>query len=79
MIERIVNKEVSGYKKAWAQEKENLVNRYNEEILRRDKHIKMLTDSIRNFEVENKHLLEVVYAKDREVSQIQKHLGTYIL
>lgn len=74
-----MSKEIKNYKKAIGQEKESIIARYNEEIHRRDKHIKMLSESVRNFEIENKHLLEVVYAKEREISQMQSHLGRLLL
>jgi hypothetical protein len=52
---------------------------YLEEIKIRDKHIAVLTDSVRNHEVENKHLIEIIYAKEKEIDVAQKHLNTVII
>lgn len=62
-----------------AQEKEHLVTKCNDEIKRREKHIKRLSDSVRHLEIENKHLLEVMYAKDKEVDQLRQHLRKFII
>lgn len=74
MIEHIVSQEVNKYKQMMAQEKEHIVSKYSDEIKRREKHMKRLSDSIRHLEVENKHLLEVIYSKDKEVDQLRQHL-----
>jgi len=66
-IERIVTKE-----------KEKLIHEYNSELCRREKHIKMLSDSVRTLEDENKHMLEIIYNKEQEIDGSQRHLDTVI-
>lgn len=74
LIERIVNQELLKYRKSYAKEKENIINSYTEEIKRREQHIKMITESLRHFEVENKSLMDIIYAKDREIQLVQAQI-----
>lgn len=74
LIERIINQELIKYRKSYAKEKENIINSYTEEIKRREQHIKMITESLRHFEVENKNLMDIIYAKDREIQLVQSQI-----
>ena len=39
----------------------------------------MLSESIRNHEIENKHLVEIIYAKDQEIKSLQNHIDGLML
>lgn len=78
LIDKIVAQELSKLKKAYSKEKENLISQWNQEIKMRDHHIEILTESVRNAEIENKHLLDIIYAKDKEIDGNHVHLESII-
>lgn len=79
LIDKIVNQEVAKFKKAYAKEKENLISQWNQEAKMRDHHIELLSESVQSQEIENKHLLDIIYTKDKEIEDSHKHLESIIL
>ena len=70
----MVSQEIKKAKKQYNKEKDNLVMSYSDELKRRDKHISILSESVHHQEIENKHLAEIIYTKDKEIISLQKHI-----
>lgn len=73
-MERVISQEVRKAKKQVNKEKDHLVESYSEELQRRDKHIAILSESVHHQEIENKHLVEIIYTKDKEMVILQKQI-----
>jgi hypothetical protein len=72
LIDKIVNQELGKLKKMYAKEKESLLNHWNNEI-------QILTESVHKQEIENKHLVEIIYNKDQEIEGAHKRVENMII
>lgn len=79
VVDRIVSQEITKYKKLLTKEKEKIIRDYNEELWRREKHIKMLSESVKVLEEENKHMLDIIYNKEKEYDGEHRQMDNVIL
>jgi hypothetical protein len=79
LVDRVVSQEITKYKKLLTMEKENIIRDYNEQLWRREKHIKMLSESVRVLEEENKHMLDIIYNKEKEYDGEHRQMDNVIL